>query len=157
MLKYYNKKSLKRKFYSFNSLSQSLISSISILFLNISDVLAGPSANANQVKGGAASNILPFVMVVILFYFLMIRPQQKKQQETKSMLDSVKEGDNIVTSGGIVGRVKTVISDNDTIVLSISDGVDILLYKKFIIDVLDSENKESKVENEKTIKEDASS
>lgn len=47
----------------------------------------------------------PFALILVVFYFLLIRPQQKKARETQEMLDSIKTGDEIVTTGGVYGRV----------------------------------------------------
>ena len=48
---------------------------------------------------------LPMVAIFVVFYFLLIRPQQKKQKETRAMLDSLNKGDEVVTAGGVVGRI----------------------------------------------------
>jgi preprotein translocase subunit YajC len=57
---------------------------------------------------GAAAPLLqmaPFALILVVFYFLLIRPQQKKARETQEMLDNLKVGDEIVTSGGLYGRI----------------------------------------------------
>jgi preprotein translocase subunit YajC len=67
---------------------------------------------------------MPFVMMavfVVIFYFLLIRPQQKKQKEHQAMLSKIGEGDEVVTAGGILGRVITV--GDQFLTLEIADGV----------------------------------
>ena len=71
--------------------------------------------------GGGFTAVIPLLLMFAVFYFLLIRPQQKKQRETKDMLNSLKTGDQIVTSGGLYGtiigfgednRVKVKIAEN---------------------------------------------
>jgi preprotein translocase subunit YajC len=84
-----------------------------------------PDAMA-QAAGGAATagGLTPFIMMavfVVIFYFLLIRPQQKKQKEHQAMLGKLAAGDEIVTAGGILGRIIEV-GDN-FITLEIADNV----------------------------------
>jgi preprotein translocase subunit YajC len=62
-----------------------------------------------QASGGAAGSdimaFLPLVAIIVVFYFLLIRPQQKRARETKAMLEALQKGDEVVTSGGVVGRI----------------------------------------------------
>jgi preprotein translocase subunit YajC len=60
---------------------------------------------------GAASPLLqmaPFALILVVFYFLLIRPQQKKARETQEMIDNLKVGEEIVTAGGLIGRIVKV-------------------------------------------------
>ena len=70
-------------------------------------------ANAQGVGGadGGLMGLLPFVLIFVVFYFLLIRPQQKRAKEHKSMVEALKRGDKVVTSGGIVGKVSKVVDD----------------------------------------------
>lgn len=72
------------------------------------------AAAAPAAAGGAAAFIqfVPLVAIFVIFYFLMIRPQQKRMKAHRAMLDAVKRGDEVVTGGGIVGRV-TKVSDGE--------------------------------------------
>ena len=65
---------------------------------------------------------IPLILIFVIFYFFLIRPQQKKVKEHKSMVQALKRGDKVVTSGGIVGTIERVI-DNDTVEVLISDNV----------------------------------
>jgi len=85
-----------------------------------------PDAMAQTAGGapGAAGGLMPFMMMavfVVIFYFLLIRPQQKKQKEHQAMLSKLAAGDEIITGGGILGRVIEV-GDN-FITLEIADNV----------------------------------
>ncbi len=77
---------------------------------------AGPAA------GSGYSSIIMLVLFGLVFYFLLIRPQTKRQKEHKAMLDAVQKGDEVVTSGGILGKVSK-LTDN-FIVLNVGDKVE---------------------------------
>ena len=68
------------------------------------------------------SSLIPLVLIFVIFYFFLIRPQQKKVKEHKKMVENLKRGDKVVTSGGIVGSIERII-DNDKVEVSISDNV----------------------------------
>ena len=80
-------------------------------------------AFAQSIGGdsGGLMGLLPFVLIFIVFYFLLIRPQQKRAKEHKSMVEALKRGDKVVTSGGIVAKVSKVIDDNEVEVEIASD------------------------------------
>ena len=65
---------------------------------------------------------IPLILIFVIFYFFLIRPQQKKVKEHKAMVQSLKRGDNVVTSGCIVGTVERII-DNDKVEVEISENV----------------------------------
>ncbi len=65
---------------------------------------------------------IPLILIFVIFYFFLIRPQQKKVKEHKAMVESLKKGDKVVTSGGITGIITRVI-DNDKIEVEIADNV----------------------------------
>ncbi len=55
--------------------------------------------------GGDIMTFLPMIAIVVVFYFLLIRPQQKRAKETKAMLQALQKGDEVVTAGGVVGKI----------------------------------------------------
>ena len=67
---------------------------------------------------------IPLILIFVIFYFFLIRPQQKKVKEHKKMVESLKRGDKIITSGGIVGTVERVI-DNEKVEVSIAENVNV--------------------------------
>ena len=67
---------------------------------------------------------IPLILIFVIFYFFLIRPQQKKVKEHKAMVDTLKRGDKVVTSGGIVGTVERVI-DNEKVEVNISENVNV--------------------------------
>ena len=87
--------------------------------------------------GGGGSGLeamLPLVLIFIVFYFLLIRPQQKKQKEHKILLDSIKRGDEILSSGGIIGKV--LKTDNEKLTVEISKGVNVTIIRSTVADVV---------------------
>ena len=67
---------------------------------------------------------IPLILIFVIFYFFLIRPQQKKVKEHKAMVENLKRGDKVVTSGGIVGTVERII-DNEKVEVKISDNVNV--------------------------------
>ncbi len=67
---------------------------------------------------------IPLILIFVIFYFFLIRPQQKKVKEHKAMVESLKRGDKVITSGGIVGTVERVI-DNEKVEVKISENVNV--------------------------------
>jgi preprotein translocase subunit YajC len=76
------------------------------------------------------SFVVPMIFMVVIFYFLLIRPQQKKAKEHKALLDNLKEGDQIITSGGIIGTIITI--DDQLVSIEIADRVRIKMARPYI-------------------------
>ena len=83
------------------------------------------------MSGSGFAQFIPLILIFVIFYFFLIRPQQKKVKEHKSMVASLKRGDEVVTSGGVFGKIEKVY-DDDKIDLSISEGVTIQVVKSTI-------------------------
>ncbi len=90
--------------------------------------------------GGAMSSILMIIAMIAIFYFFMIRPQSKRQKEIKKFRDSLKNGDKVVTAGGIYGKIKDIKPDNNVVVLEISDNVKIRIDKSSIYQTVQEVN-----------------
>ena len=67
---------------------------------------------------------IPLILIFVIFYFFLIRPQQKKVKEHKAMVENLKRGDKVVTSGGIVGTVERII-DNDKVEVQIAENINV--------------------------------
>lgn len=76
------------------------------------------------------TSLLPLVLIFVIFYFLLIRPQQKKAKEHKQMIENLKKGDKVVTSGGIYGVIESV--NTNTIQLKIAENVKVKFGKGYI-------------------------
>ena len=94
------------------------------------------------MSGSGIGQFIPLILIFVIFYFFLIRPQQKKVKEHKLMVENLKRGDKVVTSGGIVGSIERVI-DNDKVEVQISDNVKVEVIKSTGIQALVS-NTETK-------------
>jgi len=92
-----------------------------------------------QAAGGGAADVLPQLMlmaaVFVVFYFLLIRPQQKKVKDHKAMVDALKRGDRVVTSGGLIGTIQRIVSEREA-VLEVGDGVRVRIMRGMISEVM---------------------
>ena len=92
-----------------------------------------------QTGGGAGGfdlvALLPLVLIFVVFYFLIIRPQQKKMKDHKTLVEGLRRGDRVVTSGGIIGTVAKVTGDRE-ITLEISEGVRVRAVRGMIAEVM---------------------
>ncbi len=84
-------------------------------------MMAGGGAQGTQ-GGGGLLGFLPFVLIFVIIYFLMIRPQAKRQKAQQKMIAEIKQGDNVVTIGGIHGTVAGVREQDNTLIIKINEG-----------------------------------
>lgn len=91
-----------------------------------------------QAAGGGGdiftSLVVPMVLIFGIMYFLLIRPQQKKLREHQSMVDALRRGDQVVTAGGVVGKV-TKVRDDAEVEIEIASGVNVRVVKHTITQV----------------------
>ena len=78
---------------------------------------------------------IPLILIFVIFYFFLIRPQQKKVKEHKIMVENLKRGDKVITSGGIIGTVERII-ENDKAEIQISENVKVEIVKSTGIQAL---------------------
>jgi preprotein translocase subunit YajC len=94
-------------------------------------------AQAAAPAGGGGDifmSLLPLVMVFAIFYFLLIRPQQAKMRTHREMLENLKKGDQVVTGGGIVGKVTKVIDDKE-LEVEIGEGMKVRVVRSGVTEV----------------------
>jgi len=77
----------------------------------------------------AFMSFLPFILIMVIIYFLMMRPQIKKQKEKQKMLTELKKGDNVITRGGIRGKVMGFADEDKTVIVKVDDNVKLNLDK----------------------------
>ena len=102
-----------------------------IILITLSIVSCAPPPSSDGSFLASVGPFLPFGLIIILFYFLIIRPQNKQQRERDNMLKALKKGDNVITNGGIIGKVLDVL-EKDILVIEISKGVQIKIKREFI-------------------------
>ena len=86
-------------------------------------------------SGSGIAQFIPLILIFVIFYFFLIRPQQKKAKEHKAMVAALKRGDEVVTSGGIVGKVERILGE-DKLDLSISENVTVQVVQSTIQSIL---------------------
>ena len=98
----------------------------------ISDAMAAVGNQPGQAD--STMSLLMIVGIFVLFYFMLIRPQTKRAKEHRQLVGALKAGDEVVTSGGILGKVNTL--DDNYVKITIADGVEINLQRNAIHAVL---------------------
>ena len=92
-------------------------------------------AQAAGGAGGAFASFIPLILIFAIMYFLLIRPQQKKLKDHQAMVNAVRRGDQVVTQGGIVGKVAKVKEDGE-IEVEIAEGVKVRVIKSTLASVV---------------------
>lgn len=77
------------------------------------------------------ASMLPLLLIFVVFYFLLIKPQQKRMKEHQAMLGGLKKGDEVVTGGGIIGKI-TKVGDADSVTVEIASGVEVKVLKSTV-------------------------
>ena len=99
-------------------------------------------ASSAQPGGAQQANplfaMLPFVLMFVVFYFLLIRPQKKRQTEHQQMLTTLKKGDKVITTGGLLGTIMGV--KDKTVVLKVGDGETKVEYLKSAINIINDKD-----------------
>jgi preprotein translocase subunit YajC len=90
--------------------------------------------------GAIVAQVLPIVAIIAIFYFLVIAPANKQRKKTQEMLDALKKGDRVLTTGGIYGSVQGI--ENDVVYLKIADNVKIKIARSAVASVLGPEGGE---------------
>ncbi|MDX1742484.1 MAG: preprotein translocase subunit YajC [Ruegeria sp.] len=88
------------------------------------------------MEGGAIAQFLPLILIFAIMYFLLIRPQQKKMKQHQAMVDAVRRGDQVVTQGGVIGKVSKVKEGENEIEVEIAENVKVRVVKSTIAQVL---------------------
>lgn len=87
-----------------------------------------------QQQGSPFAMLLPLILLFLVFYFIFMRPQIKRQKELQAMIQSLKKGDKVVTSGGIIGTIVGVSEDKVTI--KVGEGTKLEVVKSYIVQKL---------------------
>lgn len=100
----------------------------------ISEAMAASAQSAAAGQAPVSGFFVQLILVFAIFYFILIRPQQKKMKEHEDMLNAIKVKDEVVTGGGVLGRV--VKADKDTLSVEIANGVNIKVLRSSIREVV---------------------
>lgn len=93
------------------------------------------TAGAASSTAGMLSQIVPFVLIFGIMWFLLIRPQQKKAKEHRAMVEALRRGDQVITAGGLIGKVSKVKEDGE-VEIEIAEGVKVRVVRSTITTVL---------------------
>ena len=93
-------------------------------------------AAAPAAGGDMFMSLLPLILVFAIFYFLLIRPQQTKMKTHREMLENLKKGDQIVTAGGIVGKIARIEQSDNQLVVEIAPNVQVKVIRQTVADLL---------------------
>ena len=86
--------------------------------------------------GGGMEMIIMLAVFGFIFYFMIFRPQSKRAKEHKNLMSSLSKGDEVLTSGGLVGKISKVSDENDFLVLALNDQTQITIKKDYVTAVL---------------------
>ena len=87
------------------------------------------------MDAGALGQFVPLILIFAIMYFLLIRPQQKKLKEHQKMVEALRRGDQVITQGGLIGKVTKVKDDNE-IEVELAEGVKVRVVQSTIINVI---------------------
>ena len=87
------------------------------------------------MSGSGFAQFIPLILIFVIFYFFLIRPQQKKVKDHKIMVAALKRGDEVITSGGIIGKIERILG-NDKVTIQISENVTIQVVQSTIQSLL---------------------
>ncbi len=104
------------------------------MFISSAFAQSAPAAAAGGDLQSTLMSMLPLVLMFVVLYFVMIRPQMKKQKEHKSMIDALAKGDEVVTVGGMLGKVSKMGESH--IGLEVSNGVEVQVQRSAVVQVL---------------------
>ena len=91
------------------------------------------------MSGQGITQFIPLILIFIIFYFFLIRPQQKRVKDHRTMVESLKRGDEVITSGGIIGTVERVMED-DRIEVLIDENTKVQIIRSTITSLLQKED-----------------
>ena len=103
------------------------------MFISSAFAQTAPAAAGGDMQS-SLMGMLPLVLMFVVLYFVMIRPQMKKAKEHKSMVESLAKGDEVVTAGGVLGKVSKL--GDSFLGLEIANGVEIQIQRSAVVQVL---------------------
>ena len=104
------------------------------MFISSAFAQTAPAAAAGGDMQSTLMSMLPLLLMFAVLYFVMIRPQMKKQKEHRAMIDALAKGDEVVTAGGLLGKVSKIGDGN--IGVEIASGVEVQMQRSAVVQVL---------------------
>ena len=103
------------------------------MFITEAHAQAAPAAGSDSMFTSFGS-MLPLVLLFVVLYFVMIRPQMKRQKEAKAMIDALAKGDEVVTSGGMLGKISKI--GESFLSVEVANGVEIQVQRSAVVQVM---------------------
>lgn len=105
-----------------------------MFFALTSVIMMAPAPNGAEGAqgGGGLLGFLPFILIFVIIYFLMIRPQAKRQKQQQKMIQELKQGDEVVTIGGIHATISGIREQDNTLILKLNEGNKIIVDRSAI-------------------------
>ncbi len=97
-------------------------------------LIASAYAQDAAPQGGGLMGFLPLILIFVVFYFMLIRPQMKRAKEHRQMVSALGKGDEVVTNGGLLGRITDI--DESFVTLKVADNVEIKLQRHAVANVM---------------------
>lgn len=104
------------------------------MFISSAFAQTAPAAASGGDMQSSLMSMLPIVLMFVVLYFIMIRPQMKKQKEHRAMVEALAKGDEVVTAGGMLGRVSSL--NENYVGVEIASGVEVQLQRQAVVQVL---------------------
>ncbi|NML42747.1 preprotein translocase subunit YajC [Ramlibacter sp. G-1-2-2] len=104
------------------------------MFISSAFAQTAPAAAAGSDMFGSFGQLLPLVLMFVVLYFVMIRPQMKRQKEHRSMIDALAKGDEVATSGGLIGKVTKL--EDQFLKVELAPGVEVQVQRSAVTQVL---------------------
>ncbi|NIP39723.1 MAG: preprotein translocase subunit YajC [Candidatus Dadabacteria bacterium] len=111
-------------------------------FLFLIGCIPQSGGGAGGGSGSMIGGIIPFVLIFVLFYFLILRPQQKQTRERENMIKNLKRGDDVLTNGGIYGKITNI--NEDILSVEIAKGINIKMTRNGIASLANESQEEKK-------------
>lgn len=87
-------------------------------------------------QGGGLEMLVILAVFGLIFYFMIFRPQSKRQKEQRELLSNLAKGDEILTSGGLIGKITKVSADSENIVIALNDNNEVMISRNFVVATL---------------------
>jgi len=104
------------------------------VFISSAFAQTAPAAAAGGDMMSSLASMLPLLLMFVVLYFVMIRPQMKKQKEHRAMIDALAKGDEVVTAGGLLGRVSKI--GEGFIGIELAQGVEVQMQRSSVVQVM---------------------
>lgn len=122
-------------------INSDVISDSDVISMQEAESMPTPPAEANSGVQSLLSTMVPMVLIFGVFYFLLIRPQEKKRRNQEDLVKSVKLGEEVLTSSGLFGFIRSINENDGTVEIQIAEHAKVKILRSAIVDVISRKNK----------------